>query len=293
VRRFAAAKINLYLHVLGRRDDGYHELDSLVVFADVGDELIFTPAAALTIEVEGPFAAGVPVDARNLVLKAAVALQTEAGVAAGARIRLVKALPVASGLGGGSSDAAQALLGLSSLWGLKDAGDRVATLAARLGADVPVCLGARPAYFGGIGERLDPAPALPDLCLVLANAGLPVSTPAVFRTRTGPFSAPGRLTESIGDAADLARALLARRNDLEAAAEQVEPQIARVRGALADAKGCLLARVSGSGGTCFGLFGTAAAATAAAAGIAGKHPTWWVRPARLQGAGKASRGEAV
>jgi 4-diphosphocytidyl-2-C-methyl-D-erythritol kinase len=252
-----------------------------VAFADVGDELSFAPADALSLQVTGPFAAGLPLGSSNLVMRAAQALRELTRVSAGARIRLVKNLPLASGLGGGSSDAAQALLGLSELWGLGGVAECLPALGARLGADVPVCLGARTSYFGGIGERLDPAPALPECWLVLANPGKPAATPAVFAARTGPYSSRARLTETVDDVQGLAQALASRRNDLESAAQSVEPAITTVLGALAETQGCLLARVSGSGATCFALYASAVAAGAAAARLAREHPGWWVRPARI------------
>ncbi|MGQ9365842.1 4-(cytidine 5'-diphospho)-2-C-methyl-D-erythritol kinase [Azospirillum sp. A39] len=292
----APAKLNLYLHVLGRRDDGFHELDSLVVFADVGDAVSVQPAPARValrgadlppagprLAVSGPFA---PVllgedPADNLVNRAAHALAARLGRTAEAMIHLDKRLPVASGIGGGSADAAAALRALARLWGVPADDRRLYEVAATLGADVPVCLAGRPAFFGGIGERLDPAPALPPCHAVLANPGVPVATPAVFKARRGPFSAPGRFATAPADAAGLAALLAERTNDLTAPALSVAPVIADVLAAIAATDGCLLSRLSGSGATGFGLYAAAAEAEAAAAALAAAHPGWWVKAARL------------
>jgi 4-diphosphocytidyl-2-C-methyl-D-erythritol kinase len=265
-REAAPAKVNLYLHVLGRRPDGYHLLDSLAVFAGIGDLLEATPAAALTLALDGAEAAALAAEPDNLVLRAARALDP----ARGAALRLEKRLPVASGIGGGSADAAAALRLLDRLWDRGGAG--LAAAAARLGADVPVCLASRPARMGGVGERLTPAPALPPLGLLLANPRLEVATPAVFRARAGGFSAPAALPDGWADAAALARDLAALGNDLEAPARLLCPAIGTVLARIAALPGCLLARMSGSGATCFGLFADPAAA-AAAAGLL--PAAWW------------------
>ena len=183
MREPAPAKVNLYLHVTGRRADGYHLLDSLAVFGPAADLLAAAPAAALTLALEGPFAAGLAAEPDNLVLRAARALAAEAGLPGGAALRLAKHLPVASGIGGGSADAAAALRLLDRLWGLGLPEARLAAIAARLGADVPVCLASRPRRMQGVGEVLRPAPALPDCGLLLVNPGVALATPAVFRAR--------------------------------------------------------------------------------------------------------------
>ncbi|MBW8271037.1 4-(cytidine 5'-diphospho)-2-C-methyl-D-erythritol kinase [Caldovatus sp. SYSU G05006] len=283
VREAAPAKVNLFLHVLGRRaEDGYHRLDSLAVFAAAADTLEAAPAApdgaGLRLALDGPEAAALAGEdpERNLALRAARALAREAGIAApAAALRLTKALPVASGIGGGSADAAAALRALDRLWGLGWARTpRLAAVAARLGADVPACLAARPVRMGGIGEVLAPAPPLPArLGLVLANPRLPLATPAVFAARTGAFSAPAVLPETgWREAAALARDLAALRNDLEPAAIALCPPVAEVLAALRALPGCLLARMSGSGATCFALMPDAAAAAAAVARLPS---AWW------------------
>lgn len=278
----APAKLNLYLHVLGRRADGFHELDSLVAFAGVGDRLTVTPAPdGPHLTITGPFAG--PLQAEdpqgNLVTRAARALAERCGRPATARIALEKNLPVASGIGGGSADAAACLRALARLWGLPADHPDLFAVGARLGADVPVCLAGRPAYFGGIGDRLDPAPALPETHAVLVNPGVPVPTPAVFKARNGGFSPPARFTQEPADAAELAALLAERRNDLTAPALTVAPVIAEVLAALTATPGCLLARLSGSGATCFGLYATAAEADAAASQV--ERSGWWVRATRL------------
>lgn len=282
VRAAAPAKINLYLHVTGRRDDGYHTLDSLVVFAAVLDVVAVEAADDLTLAVDGPFADAVPTGDDNLVLRAARALAGETEAARGARIALTKRLPAASGIGGGSADAAATLRALCRLWGVAPDAATLHRIALALGADVPVCLDGKAAFMGGIGEKLAAAPPLPEAWLVLANPGVPVSTPDVFAARRGDFSKDGRFTYAPSTAAELAALLAARRNDLEAPAIAIAPVIEDVRAAMAAQAGCLLARLSGSGATVFGLFGTAEKAAQAALALAGKHADWWVRPATME-----------
>ncbi len=281
IRVAAPAKINLYLHVIGKRADGYHVLDSLVAFADVGDTLEATRADALSLAVEGPFAGAVPAGDDNLVLRAGRALADLTGETRGAALRLVKRLPAASGIGGGSADAAAALRALMRLWRANPAPEALAALALGLGADVPVCLGSRAAFMGGIGEELAPSPPLPKTSIVLANPGRAVATPEVFRRRAGPFSAPARFSEAPGDAAQLARLLKARGNDLEAPARALCPAIGEVLAALASRPGALIARMSGSGATCFALFAEQGAAREAAAALARAEPGWWVAAGSL------------
>ncbi|MFC0409713.1 4-(cytidine 5'-diphospho)-2-C-methyl-D-erythritol kinase [Roseomonas elaeocarpi] len=265
---FAPAKVNLFLHVTGRREDGYHLLDSLAVFAGVGDELSLQPGAALSLAVEGPEAAALAVEPDNLVLCAARLLRPE-GEGPGAALRLRKHLPVASGIGGGSADAAAALRLLSRHWELPLPGNAAVT---RLGADVPVCLRSEAARMGGVGEVLHDAPALPECGLLLANPRIPLSTPAVFRARAPGFTPPATLPERWHEAGAMAEALRRCTNDLEAAALSLCAPVGEVLRAIAAQPGCLLSRMSGSGATCFGLFPTAAAAEAAARGLPA---AWW------------------
>lgn len=265
----APAKVNLFLHVTGRRPDGYHELDSLVVFAGCADMLRAEAAETLSLALEGPFGPDLEGEADNLVLRAARALAAAHGRDPRFRFRLEKNLPLASGIGGGSADAAACLRLLARLWGVRPA----IALAAALGADVPVCLAGRPARMGGIGARLASAPRLPEAGLALVNPGQAVATQTVFRARRGPFSTPASLPEGWADAAALARTLARLGNDLEAAAIAICPDIALVLAALRACPGCLLARMSGSGATCFGLFAEPEAAAVAAARLA--QPGWW------------------
>jgi 4-diphosphocytidyl-2-C-methyl-D-erythritol kinase len=284
-RELAPAKLNLDLLVTGRRADGYHELDSLVVFADLADELTFAPARSLCLDAAGPFAAELPAEGENIVLRAARCLAEQAGVATGARITLLKRLPVAAGIGGGSADAAAALRGLRRLWRLELDDAALTALGLGLGADVPVCLMGAPARMRGIGERLEPASGLPALDLVLVNPRLPLATAAVFAAlrleRCGRRDAPPAARP---DAAALLEQLARTRNDLEPPARALLPAIGEVLEALAADPACRLTRMSGSGPTCFGIFADAAAARAAAARIAAARPDWWVAPCRSGGA---------
>lgn len=279
---FAPAKINLYLHVVGRRSDGYHLLDSLIAFAGVGDRLEGERADDLTLAIEGPMASALlPEVEDNIVLKAARALARAAGIRSGARLTLTKILPVASGIGGGSADAAAALRLLMRLWDVSLSAAELYDLALSLGADVPVCLAGRSAAMAGIGDSLRPTPVLPPVWLVLVNPRESLPTPDVFRSRRGVFSEHAPLEAAPATAEALVAALLDRRNDLTEAARQHVPAIDDVLAALSVTPGCLLARMSGSGATCFGLFGDETAARAAAAAVAAVHPGWWIAPAPL------------
>ncbi|MBI3445527.1 MAG: 4-(cytidine 5'-diphospho)-2-C-methyl-D-erythritol kinase [Magnetospirillum sp.] len=282
----APAKINLTLHVVGKREDGYHLLDSLVAFAGMGDTLDFTPAETVTLSVVGPTAALIPPpDAKgggeNIVLKAARLLAEATSTTKGAAITLTKRLPVAAGIGGGSADAAAALKGLMRLWDVSLAPEALNALALAIGADVPVCLAGTPTRMMGIGQWLEPAPALPPAWLVLVNPMVPLHTPAVFKARSGDFSPADPLAHSPADALALAQALAARRNDLTPAAIAIEPVVGEVLAALATSTSCLLARMSGSGATCFGLFAKAGEAKAAAQSLTLAQPGWWVAAAKL------------
>lgn len=270
IEEFAAAKLNLALHVTGRRADGYHLLDSLVVFAGVGDRVTVQPADALSLCVTGPEAAGLTAGEDNLVLRAARAF----GAGRGALITLDKCLPLASGIGGGSADAAATLRALSRLWRLPPPG---AAEVLALGADVPVCLAGRPARMSEIGERLAPVPRLPEAAVLLVNPRAAVATPAVFQAlKRKDNAALEVLPPAFGTPAALAAWLSRQRNDLEAPAVMVAPAIADALTAIRKA-GPLITRMSGSGATCFGLFATPGEAEAAAGAIATGHPGWWVR----------------
>ena len=272
---FAPAKVNLALHVTGRRADGYHLLDSLVVFMGLGDRVAAVPSDELTLALEGPFGQGVPVE-DNLVLRAAHALRHARDVTAGAALTLTKALPPASGVGGGSSDAAATIRVLSALWGIAPL---EGPEALALGADLPVCLAPSPARMRGVGERIDRAPRLPPMALALVNPGLPVSTPAVYAALERADGEPmGPVPE--GPSYDgLVRWLAGRANHLAAPAERLEPAIGRALALLRAAPGVDLARLSGSGATCFGLSRDLAAAERACAAVRAAEPRWWVRAA--------------
>jgi 4-diphosphocytidyl-2-C-methyl-D-erythritol kinase len=272
----APAKVNLYLHVTGRRDDGYHLLDSLVAFADIGDRLTAEPAASLSLTVDGPEAADLAAVADdNLVLRAARLLADCAGISAGAALHLDKHLPVAAGIGGGSSDAAAALLALRRLWRISLDGEALCDLGAKLGADVPACLYRRAVWVGGIGERLEPAGPLPEVGILLVNPRRALPTAAVFAVRRGPLGHVGWFAPMPSDASALARALMPCRNDLTEAAIGLVPEIAAVLALLDRLPGSLLARMSGSGATCFALFADRAAAEEARALAAAAEPRWW------------------
>ena len=261
---FAPAKINLTLHVTGQRDDGYHLLDSLVVFAAVGDRLWFDAGPEMSMEITGPFAKGVPTDSRNLVWRAAEL----AGVTG--HIRLEKNLPHGAGLGGGSADAAALL---RSLFGdrAEDGIDLEGALS--LGADVPVCLSAVPQRMRGIGDILDRVWPVPQCAIVLVNPAVGVPTGPVFQGLARKDNPPMGACDGFGDLAELVAWLANQRNDLQAPACAVAPAIADVLETLEDA---LLARMSGSGSTCFGIYPDQLAADRAAQRIGQAHPDWWV-----------------
>lgn len=264
IEAFAPAKINLTLHVTGRRADGYHLLDSLVAFAGIGDLITVRRAAGLSLSVTGPKAAGIPAGADNLVLRAA----RLAGVR-DAAITLQKNLPAAAGIGGGSSDAAATLRALRQ--------SHSATVADPLvlGADVPVCLLARSARMRGIGERIEPVAGVPPLPCVLVNPGIALATPAVFAALAQSQGDPMPDPPGFAGAADCARWLAARRNDLQTPALALAAPVGAALAALS-ATGALLARMSGSGATCFGLYADAPTAERAAGRIAAASPDWWV-----------------
>lgn len=283
----APAKVNLTLHVLGRRADGYHQLESLVAFAGASDTLSLEPGDGLSLAVTGPRAVAAGDVADNLVLKAARHL---AELAPGLRLgafSLVKRLPAAAGIGGGSSDAAAALRLLARANGLALSDPAVIQAARLCGSDVPVCLDPRARMMRGAGEDLGPALRLPPLFAVLVNPGIPVETAAVFRAmgltpgQESGFGSHPALDEAL-TAGDLVAALRRGRNDMEAAAGVLAPVIGDVLALIGAARGCRLARMSGSGATCFGLFESCRSAARAARVIAGQHPDLWVKATALR-----------
>lgn len=272
----AWAKINLALHVRARRADGYHEIESLFAFADAGDGLSASEDDGLSLAIDGPFAALLPDDGDNLVLRAARALRDAAAPGHGARILLEKRLPVAAGIGGGSADAAAALRLLARLWGVDD-GPLLARIAAGLGADVPACLESRTLRGEGRGDRLDPLDdaAIAGTPILLVNPRIPLATGPVFRGWDGRDRGP------LAHGAPLSAAL-AGRNDLETPAIALVPEIGGIVAALAAMPGALLARMSGSGATCFAIFGDAGARDGAAAAVAERWPDHWRLAAALR-----------
>jgi len=279
---FAPAKVNLALHVLGRRADGYHELESLVAFAGVADTLALVPGEPLGISVSGPTASdsGNPND--NLVLKAVRALQARRPDLLTGHFLLTKRLPAAAGIGGGSSDAAAALRLLARLNGLRPDDPDMLAAACETGADVPVCLVPRARIMAGIGERVGPPLRLPPLPAVLVNPRVPAPTAAVFKALGLPPGSTSGASPLPSFAADPFEGLAAARNDLEAPALSVAPVIADALRLLRTCQGCRLARMSGSGATVFGLFIDRAAAGDAARALRRERPDWWVRSTVLR-----------
>jgi 4-diphosphocytidyl-2-C-methyl-D-erythritol kinase len=285
----APAKVNLTLRVLGRRADGYHDLESLVAFADVGDRLALTVGDALTLTVVGPAAAQTGAEADNLVTKATRALAARVpGLRAGA-FRLDKNLPVAAGLGGGSADAAAALRLLAQVNKLAPDDPRLHDAARATGADVPVCLDPRSRIMRGIGEILSAPLRLPRLHALLVNPGVAVPTKPVF-SRWKPSANPIRASDTAADFAGLPNMrsekelfhwLASEANDLEAPAIALAPVIAEVLASLRAAAGCRLARMSGSGATCFALFSSAADRASAGNSLRAKSPAWWIAETML------------
>lgn len=282
----APAKINLFLHVLGRREDGYHLLESLVGFADIGDELALEPGDSPSLLIEGPMAAGLVADDSNLVLKAARLFADAFPAAKTGRFHLIKNLPVASGIGGGSTDAAAALRLLALANGFAVFDPKLMDCARALGADVPVCMEAKPRLMRGIGHELGPVLSFVDQPAVLINPGVALETSAVFTAlglKPGErHVAPGIVDLPATGMNALVRLASTSRNHLEPPASALASKIRRVIAALGGQQGCQLARMSGSGATCFALFDSDAAAQDAAESIKAIHYRWWVRPCRIQ-----------
>lgn len=275
----APAKINLYFNITGRRADGYHLVDSLVGFTTLGDSLTIRAGEPLDIVSDGIFAERMPPPYKNLVYQAAQLLADTAGVQARAHITITKNLPVAAGIGGGSTDAAAAMKALMGLWGIPEDSVDLQTLGLTLGSDVPACLLAQTTYAGGIGEVLEEAPKLPKAGILLVNPGVALVTSSVFQARRGGFNPPDRFTKAPKDAASFAALLAERDNDLTDAAIRLCPVIRNVLSALEATPSCHLARMTGSGATCFGIYDDLAAAEAAAETI--EQDDWWVAPTEL------------
>jgi 4-diphosphocytidyl-2-C-methyl-D-erythritol kinase len=283
----APAKVNLTLRVLARRPDGYHELESLVVFADFGDRLTFSGNGHLALTLRGPSAAAAGGGDDNLVHKAARALAARRpGIVLGA-FDLDKRLPVAAGLGGGSSDAAAALRLLAAANGIAHDDPDLHAAARAIGADVAVCLDPRPRIMRGIGERLSAPLALPPLPAVLVNPGVALATKDVFAGWKASPAALAPLDEAalaqLTGARQLVQLVAEQTNDLEPPAIALQPSVADVLAALRERPGCTLARMSGSGATCFGLFGTPDEAAAAEKALSASEPKWWVKATTFGG----------
>ncbi len=275
--KVARAKLNLALHVRGRRADGYHDLDSVFVHCIDGDEIWVEPADDVSLTISGPFGAGLSAGEDNLVMRAARAVSAEYGVVRGAAITLVKHLPLASGIGGGSADAAAAIWLLVALWDLPDDLDRMTRIAASLGADVAPCLFSWPKHVVGRGEEFQPLrdPAWHDWPVLLVNPGVEVSTGAIFMGWDG-FDRGG-----LGAVPQFGEVMTSGRNYLEAPARALAPVIGEAIDLVAAQPGAFGARMSGSGATCFALFGSAAERDAAGAAIRKARPDWWVMETRL------------
>lgn len=286
----ARAKVNLTLHVLGRRGDGYHDLESLVAFADCADSLTFSAGEKFSLSVTGPRAADCGDLSDNLVVKAARHLGERVPQLRSGAFVLDKHLPAAAGIGGGSADAAATLRLLAAANNLTTDDSRVFAAAQAAGADVPVCLVSSGCMMRGAGEKVTPM-ALPRLPCVLINPGVPVPTKDVFAAiglKPGDaFAAPQGTAANVSwppssaQPADWLAAIGHGRNDLEPVAVKIEPVIAEVLSMLAASKGCALSRMSGSGATCFGLFDSDASAANAAAALQAKHPNWWIEASAL------------
>jgi 4-diphosphocytidyl-2-C-methyl-D-erythritol kinase len=272
----APAKINLFLHVGQRRADGFHALESLVVFARIGDELAFEQANEVSLATDGPFADALAPGPDNLVLKAARALAAHAGVHKGARMTLTKNLPVASGIGGGSADAAATLRGLARLWKLNVTRDQLHTIGEALGSDVPVCVGCTPAWMEGRGEKVTELSGIPEVAMVLVNPGVSVPTGKVFAVLMERRGIGLPHPPAMKNTDELVGYLKTTANDLEAPARQIAPVIGEVLDALAAQPGALLTRMSGSGATCFALFNNDTTARNAASAVRAQHGNWWV-----------------
>jgi 4-diphosphocytidyl-2-C-methyl-D-erythritol kinase len=279
---FAPAKVNLCLHVGERRPDGYHNLESLVAFVSAGDEIRLEHDAALSLSVNGPFGAELSAGEDNLAMRAACILAEKTNASAGARIQLTKNLPVASGLGGGSADAAAVLRGLVRLWNLDVEQNLLREIASSLGADIPVCLDSAPAWMEGKGEVITPLPPMPGLCLLLVNPLVPVPTTAVFaglRQRRG--LGARRPSAPFAVASALLHFLQTTTNDLEAPARAIAPVIGDVLDEIGRLPDVLLARMSGSGATCFAMFESSEGVNRAMRILTAIRPDWWIQDATL------------
>ncbi len=279
----ARPKVNLFLHVTGKRQDGYHLLESLACFVEGGDRITVATSEEISLFETGPFAAETGCQSRNLVLLAADQLKQMSGIQAGARILLEKNLPVASGIGGGSADAAKTIELLCDLWDLKLSDAKLQQVAGALGADVPVCLKGQTALMSGIGDHVEPVAGLPGFSILLINPGIAVSTAQVFRTMTLPDEKLTVPDFSGMDQVSFFEALRQCRNDMQPAALALAPEISTVLKILGTEEDCQLSRMSGSGATCFGLFRTLERAQQAQRRIREQYPHWWMLASCIEG----------
>lgn len=277
---FSPAKINLYLHITGRRPDGYHELDSLVSFANIGDEIRIAPAQKFTFHINGPFSGGLDT-AGNLVVQAAERLSALYDKPLNVEITLTKNLPVASGIGGGSGNAAALIRGLLEYWCMPKKDPRLPELLLELGADVPVCFHGKTVRMSGIGEELSPMPVLETMAMVLVNPGKSCHTAEIFSHYDGVFRPAPTLPDQLQKCDYLIAFLSETHNDLFAPACTIIPEIKNVIESLLTQDGCKMARMSGSGATCFGLFESVKNAQSAAQALHNNHPDWWVEAGLL------------
>lgn len=285
IRVFAPAKINLFLHLTGVQKNSYHKLQSLIGFADIGDYIEITSHDHFDFSINGPFAKAFGTnehkasntDNSNLVVKAARTLSQIEGTNLRIKINLEKNLPIASGLGGGSSDAAATIWGLQELWGLDRKAKYLLPLMAKLGADVPVCLNCRPCLVEGFGEELLPAPLMPEIPILIVNPLLPCPTAEIFKRNKIPFKKKIELPDGFLNIYELTSFLRTTSNDLHASAVSLLPEISNIINALETQDECLIARMSGSGASCFGLFETMEAAEKAAKIVLEENPDWWVK----------------
>ena len=278
ISMLAPAKVNLYLHVVGKRTDGYHLLDSLFVFADYGDKITIEPDDHLSLTILN---SDLSCGEDNIIIKATRKLADFLGKEPNVQIVLEKNLPIASGIGGGSTDAAATLLGLIQLWQVQIEKTDLMKIALELGADVPSCIEKIPVQVSGIGEKLAPAPAVPKLPMILVNPNKPVSTPMIFKTRAPVFSEAMPFVEPVKEIDEFIDELKKRHNDLQPTACQIEPAVQDVLNELFACPLTLFNQMSGSGGTCFGLFKTSIDAEKTADLIKSRHPDWWVQTTKM------------
>ena len=279
---FAPAKLNLFLHVTGRRENGFHTLDSLVTFANIGDTITIEDAPSFSLHTNGPFPGSLPQNHDdNLVVQTAKTLSKHLNKPLNVKITLTKNLPLAAGIGGGSSDAAATIRGLIEHWKIKNETDHILKTIAKLGADIPVCFQAKPTIMRGIGDILLPAPAMPKTPIVLINPMIPCPTKDVFAAYEGHDKHNTALPAQCNTIDDLVKILDPLDNDLLDPALKIVPDIQNVINALNTQKECHLARMSGSGATCFGLFETIEHAERTAKTIKSENPNWWIKTGHI------------